>query len=423
MSVLPGFPASPDPSGITFDPGTGELVVTDAEIEEYTYYEPARVNLWNLTTAAPPVVTSTGSTLILSHLTCPVPIPPDPPCPGPTSWSREPTGVAYSAARDRFWTTDDVRDDLFEIDPGGDGLLGTGDDVRKKIIPVDEFGSLDPEGVTYNAALDVLHIIDGASETIYTLDPGPNDRFEGAGSDDIITSFGCFDHGCRKPEGITWNATTGRLAVLNKAGSKGLQEYSVNGFHLRDIDISAAPVVNPGGVTWGPASSGGGMNLWVVDRGIDDPTPIDGQLFEARSSRRVCRGGAGRDASRSAVRRRRCRRSAHAAGLDPQRGRRHGHGWNRGRDRGWHRRLLGHQWRRVRARGGRVRRRHDQVSTRPSVPVVYRRFRRPALCPSSPTESAAPIRSLSPAVPPSQRLTSRLPRRQRRSVTWKPAPR
>ncbi len=53
-------PASPDLSGITHDPGTGDLVFTDAEIEEYPYYESARVDVWSVTTAAPPAQTATG---------------------------------------------------------------------------------------------------------------------------------------------------------------------------------------------------------------------------------------------------------------------------------------------------------------------------------------------------------------------------
>ncbi|MFQ5558466.1 MAG: choice-of-anchor D domain-containing protein, partial [Acidimicrobiales bacterium] len=221
----------------------------------------------------------------------------------PTKWSREPTGIAVDPgavpagfAGPRIWTTDDVRQDLFEVDTGADGLVGTADDVRKKIIATDLFGSLDPEGVTYNATEGWLHIIDGASETVYTIDPGPNAKFEGAGSDDVITSFSCFDHGCRNPEGIAWNSATGRLAIISKTGKQVVTEFSTNGYHLRDIDIASvtSTLDKPAGATWAPGS-GGGTSLWVTDRGVDDPdgffdhdgnpaTPeiplIDGNVFE-----------------------------------------------------------------------------------------------------------------------------------------------
>ena len=263
-------PASPDPSGITFDSTSGDLVVTDGEINEYPYYEPDRVNTWHLTTAAPPAVTATGTTLIFSHLACTSP--PGPPCPTPDDWSSEPTGVTYSASRDRFFTVDDVSDDLYTIDPGADGRLGTADDAHEDTIAVSSYGSGDPEGVTYNADLDVLHVADGVDETIYTVDPDT-----GA----LISTFSCATHGCANPEGIAWSSTTGRLAVLSASGSQKVQEFTTNGIHLRDIDISAAALENPAGLTWGPGS-GGGTSLWVVDRGIDtnDGLPKDGQLFE-----------------------------------------------------------------------------------------------------------------------------------------------
>ena len=50
-----------------------------------------------------------------------------------------------------------------------------------------DFGSADPEGVTYNTANGFLYIVDGVDREVYIVTPGPDGEF--GNSDDSVSSF------------------------------------------------------------------------------------------------------------------------------------------------------------------------------------------------------------------------------------------
>jgi hypothetical protein len=72
---------------------------------------------------------------------------------------------------------DDVKK-IFEIDPGTDGLYNTADDIRTSFSTKD-FGSTDPEDVTYHPGEGVLYFSDGLNAEVYRLAPGANGVFDG----------------------------------------------------------------------------------------------------------------------------------------------------------------------------------------------------------------------------------------------------
>src|SRR5688572_28294244 len=148
-------PPSPDPSGITYRPDTGELMTCDSEVDEMSIF--AGVNVWTHSLAG--VVSATAAT---------------PPTSG------EPTGIAFDPAGGRLWVSDDNADVIYQIALGGDGLFGTADDVVFDIDGLIAAGCDDLEDVTYDNVNDRLFAVSQASNEICEIDPGPNGGFDNA---------------------------------------------------------------------------------------------------------------------------------------------------------------------------------------------------------------------------------------------------
>ena len=121
--VTPGLSAPIDPAGIVY---LGDnLLISDSEINE----EPSvfdEVNLWEMTTLG--VIIETGVE-------------------APSSMDREPTGLGYNAANNHVYISNDISGGLVsDVDPGGDGLYGTGDD-SVTTLPTGPLGVGDSEDV------------------------------------------------------------------------------------------------------------------------------------------------------------------------------------------------------------------------------------------------------------------------------------
>ena len=98
---------SPDPSGITYDPTTNQLIIADGEVEEMPLYA--------------------GTNLFVSSLTGVQ----SSAFPGGTSlpWSDEPTGIGYRPSNGHVYVSDDDADRIFDLTRGADGRFGTADDT------------------------------------------------------------------------------------------------------------------------------------------------------------------------------------------------------------------------------------------------------------------------------------------------------
>ncbi len=108
-------PPSPDPSGLTYWPSRNSLVMSDGEVEEtvnnITHWQGA--NVWELTLNGAVVRTAD----ISRRFSKVVPM------------TDEPTGVAWNPNNGHFYFTDDGMKEVFDLNPGGDGWIGTADDT------------------------------------------------------------------------------------------------------------------------------------------------------------------------------------------------------------------------------------------------------------------------------------------------------
>ncbi|HEV8382690.1 MAG TPA: hypothetical protein VGQ29_13970 [Gemmatimonadales bacterium] len=253
-------PPSPDPSGIDYLAYTGQLLISDGEVEEMTIYRGA--NLFEMNLAGSLVSTST---------TLP--------------WSTEPTGVGSDPDTRKVYFSDDDARKVFEVATGPDDRYGTADDIVRSFGTL-AFGSDDPEGITYDVAQDVLFIADGVNAQVYRVSPGANRIFDGVppAGDDQVTSFDTQSQGLTDPEGITFDTESGGLYVVGKPNGLAFH-FSTTGTLLRTIDISGPHPDNPAGLAYVPSSvnADGSRRLWIVTRGVDndyDPNENDGKAYE-----------------------------------------------------------------------------------------------------------------------------------------------
>lgn len=248
---------SPDPAGITYlsnrpEPG---LLFSDSEINEMSIY--AGFNMFQLSLTGS--LKDTWETL---------------------NFSDEPTGLSYNPANDHLFMSDDNRRELYEVNPGPDGLYGTSDDVVTSFDTA-IFNCRDPEGVAYNTDTGELFIVDGAGQELYRVSPGPNGVFDGV--DDVVYNYDLEVLGAQDPEGIAYDADRNTLLIADR-GPENILEITTNGTLVRMIDITAVGNINASGIVLAPGSIiPTTMNLYISDRGVDNgsnPYENDGKIYE-----------------------------------------------------------------------------------------------------------------------------------------------
>jgi DNA-binding beta-propeller fold protein YncE len=253
-------PASPDPSGITYDSARDRLVICDAEVEEMGIW--ANRNVFE--------TTRTG-TLTRSY--------------NVTAYSDEPTGAAFDPNTRGIYFSDDDARRVFVVLPGADNVVGTSDDTRTS-FPTRDFGCEDPEGIAYDRIHNRLFLADGVGEEIWVLTPGANGIFNGAPptGDDQVTHFDTGSFGASDPETVEYKEDSGTLLVLGRSGNDVVHEVTLTGALLAEIDLSAIPLDRPAGMAWAPTSNDPGKrSLYIVNRGDDNdsvPNENDGTLVE-----------------------------------------------------------------------------------------------------------------------------------------------
>jgi len=196
----------------------------------------------------------------------------------------EPTGLEYNPVDNHLFISADVGKEIFELDPGADGLYRTPDDIVTS-IDTEAFDSGDPEGIAFDYQSGALFVVDGRSSEIYRISPGRNGRFDGVppNGDDEVTHFDTGTFGIRDPEGIAYDPNSGNLIVVGRPGEIML-EMTTEGQIVRMLDISEALPVFPGGVTVAPASYDPEMiSVYITDRGLgiaNLPDANDGRMYE-----------------------------------------------------------------------------------------------------------------------------------------------
>jgi hypothetical protein len=254
-------PPSPDPMDIVYVSHLGTLMVADSEVDEMSIF--TGKNLYQMSLSGSLV--GTLSTV---------------------SFSDEPAGIAYNPANHHLFFADDTgTKSVYELNPGPDGLYNTSDDILTS-FKTSAFGSSDPEGITYDTNRGVLYVADGTTQTIYTVAPGPNGRFDGVastGGDDIVTSFSARSLGTPSDESVAYDPVHDLLYIIQSRNSVAM--VTPTGALLGTLDISAAQAHKPSGLALAPSSDDPShhMSLYIVDRGVDNdsnPTENDGKVYE-----------------------------------------------------------------------------------------------------------------------------------------------
>ncbi|MEJ2558451.1 MAG: SMP-30/gluconolactonase/LRE family protein, partial [Anaerolineae bacterium] len=188
--------------------------------------------------------------------------------------TNEPTGVAWNPADGHYFFTDDNAQEVYELDPGTDGQVGTADDTWTSFDTLAS-GSGDPEGIAFDSWNNRLFVADGNNMEVY--------EFTLSGS--LVGHFDVQQYGVADPESVEFNPESGTLFVLSSnSGSPVAVETDTSGALLQTIDISAANATTAGGLAYAPASDGSGaLRFYIVDRGIDndvDANIVDGKMYE-----------------------------------------------------------------------------------------------------------------------------------------------
>lgn len=254
------WPPSPDPSGLAYVTASNHLVMDDGEVEEkimgVTNFEGA--NVWTLTLAGGVVDTANLSS-----------VPPD-----QTGMTNEPTGITWNPNNGHFFITDDNATEVYDLDPGSDGQIGTSDDSWTS-FDTSTAGSGDPEGITFDTWNNRLFVADGVNQEVY--------QFTLTGN--LVSHFDVGAYGVVDPESVAFNPYTGTLYIMGSEKDVGFAvETDTNGNLLQLIDLSAAGPRTAAGLAFAPASNGSGAwRLYIVDRGVDNnvnPDLIDGKMYE-----------------------------------------------------------------------------------------------------------------------------------------------
>lgn len=247
---------SPDPTGLTFRPGTRELLVSDSEVDEIPGLWAGR-NMWSSG--------ALGNGRRAGRL---------------TEATHEPEDLAWYPRNRVLYACDDDKDMVFGIKSGPDHRFGSLDDRSAVVLKTRRFGSGDPEGMTYVSFKGALVIADDSAQRIYKVRRGPDRKF-GSG-DDIVRSFSTPPLGIDHPEGVAFQPGTRSLFIVGYPQSM-VAVTTLTGRLVRKIDLTPYGLIHPSAIEIAPRAPGHPRSLlYVLDRGLDNnshPRENDGRLF------------------------------------------------------------------------------------------------------------------------------------------------
>jgi hypothetical protein len=235
-------------------------MVVDGEVEEtvnnITHFQGA--NVWELTLGGAVIRTANISKK----------------APTVVPMTDEPTGVTWNPNDGHYFITEDGGKRVYNLNPGGDGLVGTSDDSWT-FFSTNTAGNGDPEGIALDTRRNRLFVADGVNREVYeyTLTGSPVGHFD-------VGVYGVED-----PESVEFNSDSGTLFVMSSNRPTPLiVETTISGALLQTIDISAPNAKQAAGLAYAPASNGSEVRrFYIVDRGTDnnsDPNITDGMMYE-----------------------------------------------------------------------------------------------------------------------------------------------
>ena len=248
---------SPDPMGLTYNPKTRKLLISDSEVDEIP-------SLWkgkNL------FVAKRGGRLLATGTF--------------KKFTHEPEDLAWDGKDQALFVTDDDLDRVFRVGRGKDKKLGTRDDVVITVLHTHRFGSFDPEGLAWRGGRKPMLIVsDSTNRRVYKIQRGRDRRF--GTRDDIVKSFGTHQYGFTTAEDV---AVRGKHLFIVSSRQTFILETTLKGGLVKKIDISGLGITSASGITFAPGTDGGRSRLYLTASGVDnnvDPNENDGRLFELR---------------------------------------------------------------------------------------------------------------------------------------------
>jgi uncharacterized repeat protein (TIGR01451 family) len=257
-------PASPDPSGIAYNPYTERLLIVDGEVEEMSIFQGANVFERS--------VFGTGTTWNRTWSTI--------------SFSKEPTGVDIyfnpSNPNDPFngflVVSDDDQKRINLINPVN-GVYGDTGDVRT-FFSTEPFGSGDPEGVAFGPKQTINGI---EKQTLFVLDGVNAEVYQVTTDGTLVNHFDTAGLGFLDPEGIDYDPLSGSIYLIGNPINT-IAQVSTSGILIQNLNISAPGLRKPAGLTIAPTSNNSNTrSIYVADRGVDNdnnPNENDGKIYE-----------------------------------------------------------------------------------------------------------------------------------------------
>ena len=270
---------SPDPSGVDYWPPTGQLLISDSEVEESVggnppvYWHGYNVFLSTLSgSLAGNCTTFTSSPVGLTY----------------NNFSDEPTGVAINPNNNHIFFSDDgTNSRIVEIGPGPDGVYCTSDDTVTKISVTNLYGATDAEDVAYGN--NTLYEADGINAEVYVIPLGADGVI--SGDDGPVTHWDTAVLGFHDLEGIGYNADSGTLFIASTEGSENyLGEVTTSGtlIHVYDLSFMGTAYNLRSDVAYAPSSQNPAVkDIYIVSRGVDNNTnrfENDGKVWEINIS-------------------------------------------------------------------------------------------------------------------------------------------
>ncbi|HEX2135551.1 MAG TPA: hypothetical protein VHG30_06520 [Microvirga sp.] len=237
---------SGDPSGLAYVPGLNTLFIADSEHNERPYF--SSTNLF--------AVRPDGSFLGAYSL---------------TSFTGEPTGLAYNPTNGHLYITDDNRQEVFWVDAANPSMtIGQFDTSR--------YGLTDTEDPKFDPVTGHMFLLDGASRTL----------FESTAQGALLSSVR-LPSAMTDAEALAYDPAHDLFFVASGA-SPTIWAMSRTGQIVTTIDVLSSPSYRnpvtgvapaPKGLELAPSSDpndGTTLSLFVADYGVDQKN--DGRLFE-----------------------------------------------------------------------------------------------------------------------------------------------
>jgi hypothetical protein len=227
-----------DPSGLAYVPGLQKLFIADSEHDESPYLSSS-----TLFSLGP-----NGAVQAYSL----------------TSFTKEPTGLAYNPNNGHLYITDDDKQEVFWVDPANPSkMLGSFDTAS--------LGFLDSEDPKFDPVTGHMFMLDGSLKKIFELtDQG------------VLVGSTALPSVMSDAEALAYDPTH-EVFFVASGKSPNIWELDRNGNILATINVlgSSSPKPIPKGLELAPSSDptdGNKMSLYVADYGVDQRN--DGRLFE-----------------------------------------------------------------------------------------------------------------------------------------------